>query len=52
MPALGRVTVLGVPLPWLLLGALAYPFLVAVGWRYVRGAERNERDFAELVERS
>jgi len=52
VPALGRATLLGVPLPWLLLGVLAYPFLAAVGWRYVRSAERNERDFAELVDRS
>jgi hypothetical protein len=46
------VTVFGVRLPWLLLGVLAYPFLLLVGWVYVRMAERNERDFAELVERS
>lgn len=49
---LPRVHVLGVPLPWLLLGVLVYPLLVLGGWVYVRLAERNERDFAELVERS
>ena len=27
---------------------LVYPFLVLLGWRYVRRAERNERDFADL----
>jgi hypothetical protein len=47
-----RATVFGIRLPWVLLGFAAYPFLVAVGWVYVRMAERNERDFAELVERS
>lgn len=52
VPSLARVSVLGVRLPWLLLGVLAYPFLLLVGWRYVRSAERNERDFAALVERS
>ena len=41
--------VLGVPLPWLLLGVVVYPFLVLLGWLYVRRAERNERDFADLV---
>jgi hypothetical protein len=41
----------GVSLPWLLLGALAYPFLFAVGWAYVRLAARAERDFTDLVER-
>ena len=50
-PAVGTFTVLGVHLPWLLLGVLAFPFLVAVGWTYVRFAERNEQDFTALVRR-
>ncbi len=50
-PAVGRFTVLGVHLPWLLLGALSFPFLIAVGWTYVRFAERNEQDFTALVRR-
>ncbi|SCE94141.1 Protein of unknown function, DUF485 [Micromonospora echinospora] len=50
-PAVGRVTVAGVNLPWLLLGVAAFPFLVAVGWVYVRLAERNEQDFCDLVQR-
>ncbi|MFI7025788.1 hypothetical protein [Micromonospora sp. NPDC049900] len=50
-PSVGRMTVLGVNLPWLLLGALSFPFLVAVGWTYVRLAERNEQDFTDLVRR-
>ena len=37
------------PLAWLLLGVVVYPWLVLLGWAYVRRAERNERDFAELV---
>lgn len=41
----------GIALPWLLLGVAAYPFLFAAGWVYVRLAERNERDFADLMER-
>ena len=41
---------LGVPLPWLLLGVAVYPLLVCVGWLYVRQAERAERDFTALVE--
>ncbi|HET7386529.1 MAG TPA: hypothetical protein VFJ19_07695 [Nocardioidaceae bacterium] len=51
-PVTRRVTVLSIPLPWLLLGAVVYPFLVLTGWIYVRRAERNERAFAELVEPS
>lgn len=50
-PAVSRVTVFGVNLPWLLLGVAAFPFLVAVGWAYVRLAERNEQDFTDLVQR-
>ncbi|MEW2382545.1 hypothetical protein AB0873_10715 [Micromonospora sp. NPDC047707] len=50
-PSVGRVTVLGVNLPWLLLGVAAFPFLVTVGWAYVRLAERNEQDFTDLVQR-
>ncbi|AXT86233.1 hypothetical protein C6I20_14275 [Aeromicrobium sp. A1-2] len=42
--------VVGVPLPWLILGVAVYPGLFALGWLYLRQAERAERDFAELVE--
>ena len=51
-PAIGAVSVFGLRLPWLLLGVLCYPALVFAGWRYVRRAERNEREFAESVEKS
>jgi hypothetical protein len=43
------VQLLGLPLPWWLLGVLVYPTLLVLGWAYVRRAERNERDFAELM---
>jgi hypothetical protein len=49
LPGLATVHVLGVPLAWALLGVLVHPVLLALGWVYVRRAERNERDFAELV---
>ena len=49
-PGLTDVEVIGMPLPWLLLGIVVYPVLVLLGWRYVRSAERNERDFAELLD--
>ena len=51
-PATRDVEVLGLALPWLVLGVLVYPTLFAGGWLYVRLAERNERDFVDLVERS
>jgi hypothetical protein len=50
-PRLAAARPFGVALPWLLLGLAAYPFLLAVGLVFVKLAERNERDFAELVER-
>jgi len=52
VPSLAEVMVLGMPLPWVLLGFAVYPFLLLLGWLYVRAAERNERDFTDVVERS
>jgi hypothetical protein len=51
-PGLREVQALGIPLPWLLLGGLVYPAMVTLGWFYVRQAERVEREFSDLVERS
>lgn len=51
-PGMSDVHVLGVPLPWLLLGVVVHPALVVAALLYVRQAERNEADFADLVERS
>ncbi|MGI8627874.1 MAG: hypothetical protein ACR2J5_15110 [Geodermatophilaceae bacterium] len=48
-PALAEVYVLGLRLPWLLLGVLAYPLLYAVGRLHVRQAERIEDDFSKAV---
>jgi hypothetical protein len=42
--------VLGVPVPWVVLGVAVYPGLFALGWVYIRQAEKAERDFAELVQ--
>lgn len=51
-PGLAEVHVFGLPLPWVLLGLLVHPVLILGAWLYVRQAERNERDWVELVERS
>ena len=48
-PGLGDVRLAGLPIAWILLGGAVYPFLLLLGWRYVRMVERNERDFADLV---
>jgi hypothetical protein len=49
-PSVGRIDVGGIPLPWLLLGLASFPLLVLLGVVYARQAERNERDFVDLVE--
>jgi len=51
LPGLVHRQVLGMPLPWVLLAFAVYPFLVLLGWLYVRAAERNEHDFTDVVER-
>lgn len=50
VPGISEVRPFGVPLPWLLLGVVVYPWLVVLGWLYVRTAEANERDFADLMD--
>jgi hypothetical protein len=47
----GHVHLLGVPLPWLVLGVGVYPWLLVLAWWYVKRAEHNEADFVDLVER-
>ena len=49
VPDLADVDLIGVPLAWWLLGIAVYPALLLLGWVYVRRAERNESDFAELL---
>lgn len=49
-PELSEVTVFGVRLPWLVLGGGVYPLLLGVCWIYNRLADRNEQEFADLVD--
>jgi hypothetical protein len=49
-PAIGEFDVLGLRLPWLLLGVLVYPFLLGLGWWHTRTAERVEQNFADYVQ--
>jgi hypothetical protein len=51
-PAIADVEVVGIPVAWVVLGAVVYPFLLMLGWRYVRLVEQNERDFTDLVDGS
>jgi Na+-driven multidrug efflux pump len=50
VPALRRVSVLGVPLPWLLLTVVAFTEIIVLGWAYVRREERNVADFSDLLD--
>jgi hypothetical protein len=50
-PVTERTKVAGVPLPWLVLGLLVYPLLLALAWFAVRQAERNEDAFRDVTTR-
>ncbi len=43
--------ILGVPLPWVVLGVLVYPALIGLAAYTVWQSEHNERAFTELVRR-
>jgi hypothetical protein len=49
-PGVRELTVGPMPLWWVLLGVLVYPAILAVGYWYVRQADRVEQQFTELVE--
>ncbi|HEX8498356.1 MAG TPA: hypothetical protein VF661_14265 [Actinomycetales bacterium] len=51
VPAVGRAGVLGMPLPWFVLAVLVYPLLWLGARHYVRHAERNEAEFADVLRR-
>jgi hypothetical protein len=50
LPDIGRIEVIGIRLPWLLLGFLVYPFLFGLGLWHARTAERVEQNFADHVQ--
>lgn len=50
VPVLDELRVGPVPLSWILVGVMLYPFLLLVARSYTWAAERVERDFGELVE--
>jgi hypothetical protein len=51
-PALRNATVAGVPAAWLIIGVAVHPVILTLAFVCLRHARRNERDFADLVERS
>ncbi|MBC9227119.1 hypothetical protein GL325_12370 [Aeromicrobium sp. 636] len=50
VPGLRDASILGVPLPWLVLGGCVHAGVIVLGWLYVRHVERAERLFTQLVE--
>ena len=50
LPPTLRLGQVEAPMSWLLLGVLVYPLSVLLTARYVRSAERVEREFVELME--
>ncbi|MEY7970938.1 hypothetical protein AB8O38_02930 [Saccharomonospora xinjiangensis] len=50
LPQLATWRVIGIPVPWILLGVLPFPLLFGVGLWYNRLAERHERDFVAMIE--
>ena len=51
VPGLTSHHVLGMPISWVVLAFGCYPVLVLLAWRYVRAADRHEREFTQAVER-
>lgn len=50
VPEIGALDVLGIPVPWLLLGLGVYPLVIISGALYVRSANRNEARFQDLLD--
>jgi hypothetical protein len=50
VPAIGRMTVAGLPLTLIVLGFAFYPVFLAVGWFYHRQARQLEARFTDLVD--
>lgn len=50
VPGIGSVTVLTVPLPWVVLGAILYPVICVIAAVYVRVSSRIEDRYRSLVD--
>jgi len=49
LPGLARVTILGIPLPIVVLAVPLFPLFVAIAWAYARRADALDESFRELV---
>jgi len=50
VPAVGRISVAGLPLTLIVLGFAFYPVFLAIGWFYHRQAHQLEARFTDLVD--
>lgn len=50
IPLLSDWRILGIPVPWLILGLGVYPIIGACAWLYVRAATKNENQYRDLVD--
>jgi hypothetical protein len=51
VPPTRTFSILGLPLPWVILGIVVYPVVYVAARIYVRNAERIETEFTEFVGR-
>jgi hypothetical protein len=49
-PTFAGLSVIGIPVAWVLLGVAPFPLLFLVGLWYNRLAEKHERDFVDMIE--
>lgn len=50
VPVTRSLELLGVPVAWIVLSVVAFAEIIALGWFYVRHAERNEDNFSDLLD--
>ena len=50
IPTFSDAGLLGIPVPWLILGVGIYPVIGACAWLYVRAATKNENQYRYLVD--
>lgn len=50
VPQLQEITVVRVPVGWLVLAAGVFPAIITSGWIYIRASERHEQRYRALVD--
>ncbi|AOS60927.1 hypothetical protein [Actinoalloteichus hymeniacidonis] len=50
-PGFATLSIAGIRISWVLLGVLPFPLFIAIGYAYNTQAQRNDRDFIDMVEK-